>query len=137
MTETTILAELSDTDPYAWPNALENAFGHWEDLLADPDELEARAADLRTGNEFDTPRTRSCVSGVAGITLQDLIGRLDELLSDPDRLEARAAAMRTAAAATEVDEQKWGIDGAAFMRGENPLPDITGPCWVCGGLAPA
>jgi hypothetical protein len=104
---TATMTNLSDTDPHEWPNALENAFGHWEGLLDDPDELDARAADLRAGDEIDERDTY----------LEDLIGRLDELLGDPDRLEARAAAMRAAGAATEASEAKWGIDGAAFMDG--------------------
>jgi hypothetical protein len=30
MTESA-MTKLSDTDPHAWPNALENAFGHWSE----------------------------------------------------------------------------------------------------------
>jgi hypothetical protein len=105
---------LSDTDPHEWPNALENAFGPWEDLLTDPDKLDARAADLRTGDEIDE-RDNS---------LED---HLDELLSDPERLEARAAAIRAFEAATEASKKRWGIDGAAFMAGDADALAPTDP----------
>lgn len=127
---TATVTKLSDTDPYEWPSALENAFGAWGSLLADPDELETRAAWLRTTDPQDFERDNS---------LEDLVASLSEFVDDPGRLDARAAALRAFEAAIEladqqfkVDKAKYGIDGATFMAGEDPLPDTTGPCWACG-----
>ncbi len=117
--------KMSDTEPFVWPNALENALGYWEALLSDPEALNARAADLRGGHDHDNPRTRE--SGMPGITLEDLIGRLCEFVDDPERLDARAAALRAFEATTTAAEiASWGqTDAARSLRRHLKTPFST------------
>jgi len=126
MTKSTKAKAPSDTDPREWAMAMEDAFGEWEDLLDDPDELDERAAWLRAGADGAEPDT----------ALEDLIQHLYELIDDPDRLEARAASLRAATAAIAAAEAKWGPVGAAFMDGTLTEADLVMVAAIKAGRDP-